>query len=242
MWSRFKSSFIADFNIIWNDKALLSRYLAPIVFIVFLRFIFPLISAFVFSKTGFSPGNYYSLIAITLVSTIPMLIGIVYAFILLDENNLNILHVITIASSGRSKYLIHRIIVTIFVSFVLTIITILLVNPVPNQGWLRIIFATFLISIQAPFVFLFISAFTENRITGLAFSRLLWIILIALPLGLQFHHPWNYFAFFSPLYWTAWAWIVQSPVESMIYGSIALITTSTGIIVFYRHLLRKHID
>jgi hypothetical protein len=101
-------------------------------------------------------------------------------------------------------------------------------------------FAAFLLSIQSPFVFMFISAFTENRNSGSAISRLYWIFLIAAPLGLLLHHPWNYFVFFSPLYWVAWAWIVHSPLDSLIYGSIAVILTSGAMIVFIHHFLRKH--
>jgi hypothetical protein len=169
-----------------------------------------------------------------------MLLGIVYAFMLLDDNNLNIIHIRTITSYGVPEFLLQRMIITLILSFVLSVFTIILVNPVPTQGWLRIVFAALLFSVQSPFVFLFISALAKNRVAGLAYSRFFWIILIALPLGLMFHHPWNYFAFFSPWYWTAWAWIISSSAESMVYGSIAFILTSGAGIILIRHFLKTH--
>jgi fluoroquinolone transport system permease protein len=240
MWSRFKSSFIADINIITHDKKLLARGLAPFILIILLKFVFPPLSVFIFSRTGFPLDKYYSLIAITFVSIIPILPGIVYAFILLGEKDLHIQHIIEVTQTGRRKFLMLRMMIPAFISFVLIMITILLAKPVPTEGWLRTLFAAFLLSIQSTFVFLFISTLAENKINGLALSRLYWIFLITVPLGLMLHHPWNYFAFFSPLYWVAWTWIVPSPVESLIYGSIAVILTSGSIIIFFRHLVRKH--
>jgi hypothetical protein len=35
------------------------------------------------------------------------------------------------------------------------------------------------------------------------------------------------------LYWEAWAWIVLSPVESLIYGSISIFLTFGAIVLLY---------
>jgi hypothetical protein len=242
MWGRLKSLFIGDINFIIHDKKLLACSLAPLILILIIKFVFPLISGFVYSKSGSSLYNYFAIVAITFVSMVPMFSGIVYAFIFLHEKKLNILRIEEIGTGDERMYLFMRMISPMLIAFLLVLLTIGLTNPVPTEGWLRTLFTAFLLSVQSLFVFLFISSLAEDKISGIALSRLYWIFLIAVPAGLMLHHPWNYFVFFSPLYWTAWAWIVQSPVESMIYGSIALIITSTGIIVFLRHFLRKHID
>jgi fluoroquinolone transport system permease protein len=79
-----------------------------------------------------------------------------------------------------------------------------------------------------------------NRVEGSALSKLYGIFLVAVPLGLLLHHPWNYFAFFSPLYWISWAWIISVPFESLIYGAISMIITFGCILIFFRHFLKKH--
>ena len=131
-------------------------------------------------------------------------------------------------------------IINAFFSFVLVMITILLTKPVPSQGWLRTLFAAVMLSLQSPLVFLYISSLKGSRVLSSAYSRLFWLVLIAAPIGLMLHHPWNYLAFFSPMYWVSWAWIVPSPMEGLIYGSIALIITSAAVIVFFRKYLRKY--
>jgi hypothetical protein len=205
-----------------------------------LKFVFPLLSGIIFSKTGHSLYNYYAIVAITFIAIIPMFPGEVYAFILLDEKNMKIRHIEEVDTVAERKFLFMRMINPLFISFILVLLTILLAKPVPAEGWLRTLFSAFLLSIQSLFVFLFITTLAENKTAGVAMSRLYWIFLIAVPAGLLLHHPLNYFAFYSPLYWVAWTWIIPSPVESMIYGSVALILTSGASIIFFRHFVKKH--
>ena len=239
MLSRFISLFIDDINIILHDKKLLARCLAPFIFILLLKYVFPPFSGLIFSKTGYHPDRYYSVIAITLVSIIPALIGSVNALILLHEKELHKGQMVTTIQDSQYKSLFVRMVVSAFISFVLVIITIILAKPVPTEGWLRTLFAASLLSIQAPFVFLFISSLPGNRRKRFVFSGFYWILLIVVPLGLLLHHPWNYFTFFSPFYWISWAWVIPVPKDSFIYGAIAIALTSAAIITFFVRIIRK---
>ena len=232
--------FKADIKFISRKPMLLMAFLAPFVLIIALRLGFPLFSNFIFLKTGFLIDSYYTLVAITFVSIIPLLFGMVYAFLLLDKTDLQVLQVIALTHNGKKILLNLRMIVPVFMSFIMILLSVILTNPVPDEGWLRTIFVSILLSAQSPFIFLFIGSLAENKTEGLALTKLYGIFLITVPLGLILHHPWNYLAFFSPLYWLAWAWIARSAVESLIYGAIAGILTLSGIIIFFRHFLRKH--
>jgi len=234
------NSFKADIKFIARDQMLLFSILAPFFVILFLKLLFPLISAFIFLKTGFQPDKYYSLIGITMIPVIPMLFGIVYAFILLDENDLHILQVIAVTPAGKKNFLYMRMIVPAFLGFFMALFSIVLTNPVPTEGWLRTIFVAFLLSTQSSFVFLFIVSLAGNKVEGLALSKFYGIFLIAVPLGLLLHHPWNYLAFFSPVYWASCAWVCSAPGESLFYGTISMVITFVCIAIFFRHFLRKH--
>ena len=241
MWGRLKSSVMADMKIISHDGMLLFLSLTPLLLIILIRLIFPLISGIIFARSGFLIDRYYSLTAITFVSIIPMLFGMVYAFIFLDENDLSVVPGQNVKPANRSN-LSLRIIVTVALSFIMVLLSILIANPVPGEGWLRTVFVNFLLSIQSPFVFFLICSLAENRTEGLALSKIYTIFLITVPLGLLLHHPWNYLAFFSPLYWIGWTWIESSPVESLEYGIIAMLITVVTVFIFFRHLLKKHRD
>jgi len=234
------NSFKADIKFIARDPMLLLAILAPFMLILFLRLVFPLISDFIYIKTAFQLHIYYTIAAITMVSIVPMLFGMAYAFILLDENDLHILQVIAVTPAGKKNFLYMRMIVPAFLSFIMVLFTIVLTNPVPTEGWLRTVYVSLLLAVQCPFVFLFIGSLAGNKVEGLVLSKFYGIFLVAVPLGLLLHHPWNYFAFFSPLYWVSWAWVTSIPAESLLYGAISMIITLGGILIFFSHFFKKH--
>jgi fluoroquinolone transport system permease protein len=207
--------------------------------VLFLLLVFPVISDFVSLKSDFSLDFYYPVVGITLISLIPMLSGMVYAFMLLDENDTHILQVIAITPAGRMNFLLMRMIVPVVFTFIILILSVLITDPVTSEGWLRTLFISFLLSLQFPFTFLLIGGMAGNKIEGMALSKLTGVFLVAVPLGLLLHHPWSYFSFFSPFYWIAWSWVIENPAESLLYGAISIVITTGYIIVFLRHFLRK---
>jgi len=234
------NSFKAEIKFIGRDPMLLMASLAPLFLILLLRLVFPILSDFIFQKFDFRIYKYYSIAAITMVSLIPMLFGMVYAFILLDENDMHILQVISVTPAGKKNFLFMRMIVPSFLSFILVLLTILFTAPMPSEGWLRSLFVSLLLACQSPFVFLFIGGIARNKIEGLALSKFYGVFLITVPLGLLLHHPWSYLNFFSPLYWISWAWVSVDPCESLVYGSIGMLITSGCVLLLFRHFLKKH--
>jgi fluoroquinolone transport system permease protein len=234
------NSFKADIKFIARDPMLLLASIAPIMLILVLKLAFPLLSDFILLKTGFLLDTYYTIVAITMIAVIPMLFGMVYAFILLDENDLHIIQFISVTPAGKKNFLYMRMIVPALLSFITVLLSIVITNPVPNEGWLRTIFVSVLLTIQVPFVFLFIGTLARNKIEGLALSKLYGIFLIAVPLGLLLHHPWNYLLFFSPLYWISWSWVTSIPSESLVFGLVSVLITVVCVILFFRYFLKKH--
>ena len=228
-------SLKADLKFIARDPMLLLASVAPVFLVILLRLVFPPVASLLLSKTGFDLNLYYPVVAITFISLIPMLIGMVYAFILLDENDQHILQVISVTPAGKKNFIMMRMILPVMMSFIFTLLFIVFADPVPGEGWLRTLVILILISLQSAFVFLFTGSLAGDKIEGLAFSKLYGIFLVAVPLGLILHHPWNYLAFFSP----SWSWVIPSPSYSIWYAVIAFLITSAGMIFLLRHFIRK---
>lgn len=233
------NSLKSDFRFISRDPMLLLASIAPVILIFLMKFLFPLLAEFISSRSSVNLYDYYPIAAITMISIIPMLFGMVYAFILLDENDAHILQVISVTPSGKRNFLIMRMIVPAFLSLVMVLVTVFITDPVEDEGWLRNIYISIMLASQAPFTFLFIGCLAGNKVEGLALSKLYGVFLVAVPLGLILHHPWNYIMFYSPLYWISWAWIIPSQSESIAYGAIAIIITSVSIVLFFKYFLRK---
>lgn len=212
-------------GIITGDLKLISRkysfiilLLTPFLLIILFKLVFPLLSI----ENRFLYNKYYTLISFTLLSSIPMMFGLIYGKLY-----------------PKDSFSVRMLIILIF-SFILIYLSILFINPVPSHGWLRTIYAAMLFSTEAPFGFLFIGVTGKKTIAGLNLSALYWILLIALPAGLLLHHPWNYFAFFSSFYWAVWAWMVPSLTESLIFATISVLITIAGSMLLLRYTSGKH--
>jgi hypothetical protein len=224
-----------------RDPIFLLASLASFFLILLLQFGFSLISDFIFTTTGFNLDNYYTIVAITLISAIPILFGIACGLMFLYKTDLHFLQLIDVTPAGKRNYMIiKRMIGPAFITFIMLLFSFILTNPVPSEGWLRTLFVSSMLSIQCPFVFLFIGSLGGSKVRALVLSNLYGIFLIAVPLGLLLHHPWNYFAFFSPLYWISWALVSSNPFESLVYGTISMIITIGFILIFFRRFLRKY--
>jgi hypothetical protein len=240
MWGKFKSTFLADLKAISLNRWLLIAFSILILIVIILPVCSPAVSHSIYMKTGVQPAKYNTLISLTLIALIPVIIGIAYGKIMSDEvqhkknNDPGMVN----RNIPDSTYI--RIFTSLTISFILVILSIWFLKPVPSQGWLRTLYGAMLLSVQTPFVLLLIAGTATKKIAGISLSIFYLVFLIALPFGLLVHHPWNYLAFFSPFYWIAWAWMIRPPVEAIQCGSIAIILSMAILFILLRYYLRRH--
>jgi hypothetical protein len=239
MSSKLKSAITWDMRIISSNYRPFIPVAILLLVIIILPVFFPVLSHSEYLKHRIEPDKYFTLISITLVSMVPMLAGLAYGRAMLQKERpvKGAFQEESAADTSCSVYI--RLFTLLVISFILIILSIFIINPVPSQGWLRTLYAAILLSFQAPAGFLYPRIRDLKKIAWIDMSVLYWLFLIALPVGLLLHHPWNRIACFSPYYWIAWAWMLKSPNGSMIYGSIAVIFTSIVITVLLRLFLRR---
>jgi hypothetical protein len=225
----------ADLKFILRDPLIVVASIIPLVLIIVIKLILPLFSNYIFQSTGFLPDRYFPLVSITLVSVIPLVFGMVYN-ITLDNSSFNETNR---THNDRRTRLFLKMTGAAFCSFIMLLITVFMTDPVPFEGWLRKLFVIILFSLQAPFVLMFISSLTGKKIKTGTLIKIYGIFLATIPFGLLVHHPWNYFVFFSPLYWISWAWICNSPFESLVYGAISILITFGCVIWLVNHFMKK---
>jgi hypothetical protein len=223
-----------DLKCISQKYSFILSVLTLFFLIILLKLVFPLLSI----ENRFIYNKYYILISVVLLSAVSMVIGLIYGKLYLNQTCKGSDTFISVSRDSLSV----RILTMLIFSFILIYLAILFINPVPAQGWLRTIYAAILFSFSAPFGFLFIAVTGNKRIAGLYLSAIYWILLIVLPAGLLLHHPWNYFAFFSPFYWAAWAWMVSSLKESLLFGTISVLITSVGSMLLLRYFAGRRPD
>ena len=228
-----------DLKSIYHSWYLFIIASAPVLFILLMLLAFPLLADILLSIQSFDLYIYYSITAITMASLIPVLAGHIFTLLFARESESYIPK-----DNGAQAYnqkLIFRI--RLITSFLLSMVFLLIFNfstdPVTGEGWIRNCYAAFLFALQAPLVFTFASCYKGKRINGFIVTSLYLLFAIAVPIGLMMYHPWNYLAFFSPLYWIAWAWIINSPLESIAYGTISVIITLSYFAILCRKKFGK---
>ena len=228
-------------NAITGDLKIISSNFRPFIpvavllLVIFLLPAFcPVISHSEYLKHRIEPDKYFTLVSITLVSMVPMLLGLAFGKALFRKERLVKGPYMEESQGETSGSLYIRIFTLLIISFILIIISILIVKPVPSQGWLRTLYAAILLSIQALAGLLYPGIRDLKKNALIVMSVLYWLFLAALPVGLLLHHPWNRAAFLSPFYWTAWAWIIPSPVESLVCGTITVILSAIIIFILFR--------
>jgi hypothetical protein len=241
MRARMMKLFISDINYIARRPLLLSALLSPVIFTLFLLYLFPFIAGLTRHEDALSYGRYYSLTAITMISATPYIYGLLFSLVHLKEHY-------SFSSPGTDyriavtkSVLISRMSISAVLSFIMVLPVIFITGAVSTEGWLRSIYAAFLLSMTAPFIFIFSAGLASDRKSWTLLSLISVIFLIALPSGLVLHHPWNYFLFFSPFYWSGWAWVIASPSESIVYGTISLAITAIFCLICFRYIFRKSV-
>ncbi len=228
---------ISDIRLIRSVPLLFLTLLAPVIIVLLLLFIYPLIGALI-SEDAFVYGRIYSLTAITLISSVPIVYGLLLSHIHTTDPYLQADNGDSAQGGSRERALLRRMAFSTSLSLITVLPAIYLTGPVSTEGWLRAIFAAILVSLNTPFIYLFsASALTKKR-CKLVFPLILVALLITVPLGLLFHHPWSYFLFYSPFYWVSWAWVVGSPSESLIFGIISMAIAGAGTVISWHYVSR----
>jgi hypothetical protein len=162
-------------------------------------------------------NSFFEIISITALSVIPIVFGIAYALIFQVDGE---------TAADKKSFFFFRLLAATFMSFVITLISVVIIDPVQTEGLIRTVFISMVLSIQTPLVTLVIIRHSGSWKRILIIACLFLVFLATIPYGLLLHHPWNYIAFFSPSYWTSWAWVIPAPLESLVYGMISVAITS----------------
>jgi hypothetical protein len=239
MGSRFLKYGISDIKRMVRVPVLLIAILYPVIIAVALLFVHWYISDLNEIENVKTCLQYFSLIAVTLISSIPFVYGLIFSYIRITEYSSGEAERDEIIKSDFKTIFITRMAFSSILSFIWVLPVIFLTGAVSTEGWLRSIYAAALLALMAPFILAFSAGFARNIMQWRFISLISALFLLALPSGLLLHHPWNYVTFFSPFYWLGWAWIIASPEESIMYGLICLAAASGGALVFYRRYIRN---
>lgn len=220
-----RSALKYDFMQIRKDPVLFASVVAPFLFWIILRFGFPAAGGLFQSLWQFDIYPYYNHVGVIFLALIPMMFGMAYGFMLLDERDEGIITALSVTPLGKSGYLKLRLGLPVLMSFAGILIFCVTLGITGNQGMLKMVFMAAILSLTGPLMVLYLGAFARNKVMGVALSKGFGILLAAIIID-YFIPGWlKWIGAYSPFFWIERAYLSLSSEQFFLYSMAALAYT-----------------
>ncbi len=174
--SRFLSILRGDLRSVRRDSMLLVVSFAPLLILALLRFVVPQLDSYLQRQFDTEIDRFFPVIYMLFATVIPLLFGMVSGFLLLDEMDQRILSFVAVTPTGRAGYLVQKILAPTVLVFGFSL---LLggINGIAAVRWPEFIAVAFLLALETPLVALFIVAFGENKVAGVALAKVAGLLV-----------------------------------------------------------------
>jgi len=228
-----------DLKLIVRDSTLVLALFGPLA-IVLLLFFLPSLELLIQTKLNFDLFPY-RMAVVCFLSLIPgMLFAMIYGFIILDERDEDVIDFISITPLRKEGYLAYKLIMPMLLSsgfFLMIIYTNQLIQLNLNHAFGIAV----MVALEAAIGTLFLVSFSENKVEGLAFSKLLGITYLPIPLVFLWDSGWHWMSAFLPPFWIAKAFIHSQADSVWVWSDLlAGIAMHVAVLLFFlRAFLRK---
>lgn len=230
---------LGDMKNILRDPMLLLSMLAPVLLTMAIRYGLPFAQEFAYLQFTFDLSVYYVFIISFAMTLCPLMIGMLTGFILLDERDENLISYFSITAIGRKGYLLYRLCLPFLLSCLFTFLFLLFAGIIEFQ--LSFIPIILLVSLNAPLITLFLGVFADNKVEGLALSKLAGFIVIAPIIAYFVDHPLAYLTGVLPPYWAAEAYLAfhSSETVAWLYLLLGCLISVAYLIIFFKLFDKK---
>lgn len=229
-----------DLKLIRKDPMLLFMLIAPVFFWALLYFVFPILASFMLEKWNINILPYFNYAVAFFLPLIPMMFGMVYGFILLDERDEGIITAISITPYGKEGYLKIRMFFPMVYSFMaMLLFYYALGNPFRLPFW-QISTIILILTLNAPLMLLFLGAFAKNKIEGMAITKGFNLLLMAILIDYLAPAPFNWLGGFSQFFWMEKACFASNLQQFLLFISMGLILHLSYFIFLFKQFIRKN--
>lgn len=214
----------------------------PLFSIFLARFGYPPLADWLYMRYSFDLYEHKDFIAALLIVTIPMLIGMMTGFLMLDERDENVISYYAVTPLMRRGYLSYRLALPSSLSIILTVVYLFFSGLTSfNLESLQVLV---LLALETPWFALLLAAFSANKVEGLALSKIS-ALFIAGPIVVFFvPDTWQWLGVWIPTYWPASVFSMGTMNESLSafsYFSIGFVYHLVLLLIMIR-LFNKRVD
>lgn len=236
----FNSLPRADIRNIYRDGVLLLVLFAPVMIILVAKYLVPLASRLILDRTGFELAAHYPLIMGFMVLLTPMMFGIITGFLILEERDQEIITYLSVTPLSRSGYVTYRLYAPMLVSFTVSYLFLAITGLTPFKPWPALVVAL-LVSLETPIMALFLAAFANNKVEGMALSKAFGVMFMAPFAAYLIPSGWQYIAGIFPTFWVTKSFlaIYQAGEGFWIFIAFGIASHVLFIILLLKRFLRR---
>ncbi|WP_078553881.1 hypothetical protein [Bacillus alkalicellulosilyticus] len=193
---------LSDIKNVRRDPMLLMVVFGMAMIAIVFKIVPPILSEWLLLQFQFDLTSYFDLLTVFILQLVPLLIGTLAGFMLLDERDENLISYYAVTPLQKSGYLVVRLVLP-YVCTVLMCVFMFYFTNLINLRAVVVIPLTLLVGLLTPLITLFLGTFAANKVEGLALSKGAGIVILA-PLAVYFL-PWQWQVGVSlfPTFWSA---------------------------------------
>jgi fluoroquinolone transport system permease protein len=192
-----------DYKLLKGDPMLILSLAVPFILWGLMEFVIPRVIYLVLEQWDLDLSPYYRQAGTFFLMLIPMMMGMVYGFILLDERDGGIITAISVTPTGKAGYLKLRLGIPLLASIIFILLFLFLLDLIGDRSWFQLLLLIPVIASQSLIMLLLLGAFADNKVMGMAISKGFGILLVGPFLDYLLPPPLNWIGAYSPLFWAS---------------------------------------
>ena len=196
-----------DLKNIMREPIFLILFISPILMVLLLKFAFPIFNGLLNNFIVFDLYSIFPQISFMFLLLIPMLCGMIWSLLLVDDKDNRIMDVISVTPLGKNGYINTKLLSSIFITFILASLMYFVMNY--NLSFsIKDLFLIILLSTQSIYLVILVANFASNKVEAMTFSKIFSFIYIFPLISLALKSNLRYFFAIFPQYWVIEAYRV----------------------------------
>jgi len=194
---------IADIRNIVRDPMQTLTAAAPLIIIVVLRIFLSVAREQVIQFFDYDIISDYPIIISFFSLLIPMMVGLVIGFIILDERDESMINYYAVTPLTKRGYLVFRMTVPIVFTFLVSVVFYLALYDIYAINMLNLLIVSMLLALQSPVFSFLMASFASNKVEGLAIGKLLGMMIVPPIANYFIVSKWSILFFIVPQTWVS---------------------------------------
>lgn len=220
---------------------LLYMLFMPWLIVLFIRFVIPSITNWLAMEYDFGLEAYYPLLlSFFIMLQIPMIFGLVFGFLILDEKDDHILTALKVTPISVDSYIYYRFIVTVLKTMFFIMLTLPVTGIMNPLVQLPSIFPAILAGVFSVIILLLLVSLANNKVEGLAIMKGFGILMLG-PMAAYFiESRWQLLLGLLPSYWPAKVfWLITQDESYGLYFIVGLAYNLSLSFLLYKRFMKK---